>query len=332
MAKKKKDLKIYIPLMVVIALVIVGGIYWFIDYNSFIRTDDAYVTSDVVTVSPKIMGRVSKIYADEGDTVKQGELLAELDSTDILAQKQQIIAGKAQAEAGKMQTEAKYEFDVKNNDVLKINLERANEDFNRAKAQFAGEVITKEQYDHLKKAMETAKAQFNAAQAQLKVSKTMIESAQTAIVSAQAQINTINTQLQNTRLYAPSSGVIAKRWLLPGDIANLGQSIYTINDNLKFWVLVYLEETKMEKLHVGQEALFSLDTYPGVTFKGKIFLLGSTTASQFSLLPPSNASGNFTKVTQRIPVKISIDSTDKGEKPSGFRLMTGMSAVVKIIK
>jgi membrane fusion protein (multidrug efflux system) len=208
MAKKKKDLKIYIPLMVVIALVIVGGIYWFIDYNSFIRTDDAYVTSDVVTVSPKIMGRVNKIYADEGDTVKQGELLAELDSTDILAQKQQIIAGKAQAEAGKMQTEAKYEFDVKNNDVLKINLERANEDFNRAKAQYAGEVITKEQYDHLKKAMETAKAQFDAAKAQLKVSKTMIESAQTAIVSAQAQINTINTQLQNTRLYAPSSGVI----------------------------------------------------------------------------------------------------------------------------
>jgi len=330
--EKKKTLKIYIPLIIVIALVISGSIYWYLDYSSYIKTDDAYLTSDIVTVSPKIMGRISKIYAEEGDSVKQGELLAELDSTDLLAQKQQIISNKLQTEAAKLQAIAKYQYDVKNIEVLKINLERANDDFARAKAQFAGGVITKEQYDHQEKALETANAQYDAAKAQVQVSKTQIGSAEAAVVSSQSQIDVINTQLANTRVYAPSDGVIAKRWLLPGDIAGAGQSIYTINDNLKFWVLVYLEETKLEKLRIGQRARFTLDTYPGITFTGKVFLIGSATASQFSLIPASNASGNFTKVTQRVPLKISIDGVENGGDLKSFRLMTGMSAVVKILR
>lgn len=332
MTTKKKDLKIYIPLTIVILAVVAGAIYWYIDYNKYIRTDDAYVTSDVITVSPKIMGRVIKVYAEEGDSVQQGKLLTELDSTDLLAQKQQIIAAKAQTEAAQLQAEAKYDFDTKNTVVQKISLEKASDDFARAKTQYSGGVLTKEQFDHSQKALETAKATYDAAQSQLKVSKAQIESAKTAVSTSEAQIELINTQIKNSRLYAPVSGIVAKRWLLPGDIANMGQSIYTINNNSKFWVMVYLEETKVEKLKLGDSALFTLDTYPDVTFTGKVFLLGSTTASQFSLIPPSNASGNFTKVTQRIPVKISIDGTQSGTSLKNYRLMTGMSAVVKIIK
>lgn len=332
MSKRKKDLKIYIPLAAVIILVIAGAIYWYIDYSSYIKTDDAYLTSDVVTVSPKIMGRISKLYTEEGDSVQQGALLAELDSTDLLAQKAQIVSTKAQTQAGKTQAEAKYQYDLKNIDVLKIGVERAKEDFERTKTQYNGGVATKEQFDHQKKALETAQAQYEAAKAQIQLSKTQIAASETTIKSSDAQIGVINSQLRNTKLYAPSKGIVAKRWLLPGDIANPGQSIFTINNNSKFWINVFLEETKVEKLHIGQEARFTLDTYPDVVFTGKIFLIGSTTASQFSLIPASNASGNFTKVTQRVPLKISIDGTYKGEKLSGYRLMTGMSAVVKIIR
>jgi len=332
MTKTKKDLKIYIPLIVVILIVIVGGVYWYIDYSSYIKTDDALVTSDIVTVSPKIMGRISKVYVEEGDSVKQGQLLAELDSTDLLAQKQQIVSMKAQTEAGKDQAEAKYLYDQKNIEVLKIGVDRAKEDFDRVKVQFNGGVTTKEQYDHIKKTLETAQAQYEASKAQIQLSKTQITASEMTIKSSVASINTINTQLNNTRLYAPVDGVAAKRWLLAGDIANPGQSIYTINNNSRFWVTVFLEETKVEKLHIGQSAKFTLDTYPDVVFTGKIFLLGSTTASQFSLIPASNASGNFTKVTQRVQIKISIDGTENGQKLSAFRLMTGMSAIVKIIK
>ena len=330
--KKKKDLKVYIPLTLVILFVIVGGYFWYVDYSSYIKTDDAFVTSDVVSVSPKIMGRISQVYVQEGDSVKKGQLIAELDSVDLLAQKQQVLASKVQTEANKAQSEAKYQFDQTNIKVLQIALDRAKEDFDRAKTQFNGGVITKEQYDHLKKTQETAQAQLEAAHAQLLVSKSMIKSAETTVAGAVAQIAVISTQLNNTRLYAPVDGVVAKRWLLQGDICQPSQSIYTINNNSRFWVMVYLEETKMENLKMGQKAIFELDTYPGVVFTGKIFTMGSTTASQFSLIPPSNASGNFTKVTQRVALKISIDGTEKGQNLSSYRLLTGMSAVVKIIR
>ena len=332
MKKEKRDWKIYIPLTLVILIVIVGGVYWYKDYTSYIRTDDAVVVSDIISVSPKIMGIISKLYVEEGDTVKRGQLLVELDSIDLLAQKQQVVALKSQTEANKAQTQAKLEYDEKSIKILQIGLDKSKDDFDRAKAQFKGGVITKEQYDHLLKAQETAQAQLEAAQAQILVSKTMIKSAETAVVGAQAQIGVITTQLNNTRLYAPVEGIVAKRWLLPGDIAQPGQSIYTINNDSKFWILVFLEETKMETLHNGQKAIFTLDTYPDVVFTGKVFTMGSTTASQFSLIPPNNASGNFTKVTQRIAVKISIDGTEDGKKISSFNFMTGMSAVVKIIK
>ena len=332
MKKEKKDWKIYIPLALVALIVIVGGVYWYKDYTSYIRTDDAVVASDNVTVSPKIMGRISKIYVEEGDSVNQGQLLAELDSIDLLAQKQQVIALKSQTQANKEQSQAKLQYDEKNIKILQIGLEKSKEDFDRAKTQYKGGVITKEQYDHMQKAQETAQAQLEAAKAQILVSKTTIKSAEASVTAAQAQIGVITTQLSNTRLYAPVKGLVAKRWLLPGDIAQPSQAIYTINNNNKFWILVFLEETKMENLHNGQKALIALDTYPDVVFTGKIFSMGSTTASQFSLIPQNNASGNFTKVTQRVAIKISIDGTESGQKLSSFNLLTGMSAVVKIIK
>jgi len=119
---------------------------------------------------------------------------------------------------------------------------------------------------------------------------------------------------------------------LPGDIAQPGQSIFTIVNNRNLWVSVFLEETKLENLHIGQPCIFSLDTYPGVTFTGKIIELGSNTASEFSLIPANNASGNFTKVTQRVELKISIDGVKDGKLLSAFRILSGMSAVVKIIR
>ena len=331
-AKKEKSRKVYIPLILVITLLTIGGIYWYIDYSKYIKTDDAHVEADNVAVSSKMLGRISQLFVEEGDSVKQGELLAVLDSTDLIAQKNQAIANKLQTEAAIAQAEAKYQFDLKNNKILEIALSKAQDDFNRAKNQFKGDVITQEQFDHAKKAVETAQAQLDAARSQAKVSNAVIASTKTAVTSSEAQIKVIQSQINNTRLIAPSDGIIGKRWLLPGDIAQPGQSIYTIVNNKKLWVSIFLEETKLENLHKGQSALFSLDTYPGVTFSGKIMTLGSNTASQFSLIPANNASGNFTKVTQRIQLKISIDGVVGGKKLTDYRILSGMSAIVKIIR
>ncbi|MCL2596196.1 MAG: HlyD family secretion protein [Paludibacter sp.] len=330
----KSRLKIYIPLTIVILVVLTLAIWWYLDYSKYVRTDDAYVSSNVITVSPKVMGRIVKLYVDEGDTVRAGELLAELDSTDLYAQKMQTEAVKSQSQKNETQSVAKLDYDKENQKVLEVNLARAKDDFTRAQTQFDGGVITHEQYDHFKRTYESAQAQLAASQAALVVSQTQIGAAAAGVNVASAQIDVINSQLHNYKLYAPCNGVIAKRWLLPGDIVQPGQSVFTINDYQIFWIQVYLEETKMSTLTNGREAIFTIDSYPDVTFKGKIYDIGSTTAAQFSLIPPNNASGNFTKVTQRILIKISIDSAESndGRQLSDFPLLTGMSAVVKILK
>lgn len=330
--KKKKNLKVYIPLILVIVLIIGGVIRWYLDYTKYIKTDDAHVETDIVAVSSKILGRISQVLAEEGDSVKQGQLIAVLDSTDLVAQENQAIAIKLQSEASIGQAEAKYQFDLKSNKVLEISLMKAEDDFARAKSQLKGDVITREEYDHTKNAMETAQAQLEAARSQAKVSNAMIAGTKAAVASAEAQINVIEAQIKNTRLYAPADGLVGKRWLLPGDITQPGQSIYTIVNNHKIWISIYLEETKLENLHVGQPVIFTLDTYPGTVFTGKILTLGSNTAAQFSLIPANNAAGNFTKVTQRIQLKISIEGTKDGKSLSQYRILSGMSAVVKIIR
>lgn len=330
-SKKNKSLGVYIPLALVILIVIIGSIWWYKEYSKYISTDDAHVDSDKVSVSSKIIGRISHLYADEGDAVKQGTLIAELDSSDLVAQKLQAIALQAQAEATLNQSDAKFKYDQESLKTLEINLEKTNEDFTRAKEQLAGDVIPKEQYDHAKKAYQSAKAQYDAAKTQLNVSKAQIAGAESSIGSAKAQINVISTQLNNTRLYAPIDGIVAKRWLLPGDITQPGQSIMTITNDNKLWVTVYLEETNLGKIHLNQKVLFTIDAFSDVTFTGKIYSIGSNTASQFSLIPPNNASGNFTKVTQRVPIKVSIDGAGN-KNISNYKLLAGMSAVVKIVK
>lgn len=134
-------------------------------------------------------------------------------------------------------------------------------------------------------------------------------------------------------LTAPVGGVVAKVWTTVGDLVQPGQTLFTINEGNNLWVSVYLSESKFRYVRLGQEAKFTLDAYKGITFRGKIFYIGSNTASEFSLIPPNNASGNYTKVSQRIPLKISIDSMEgNGKDTTRVRLVSGMSASVKIIK
>jgi len=327
-----KRLKVYIPLTIIIIIVFVGAWFWYRDYSMYITSDDAHVDADNVSVGSKMMGRIASIYANEGDQIKQGTLLADLDSTDLLAQRNQSFAVKAQAQANFSQSEVKYNSDQKSIKVLEINLEKASDDMTRAKAQSEGGVITTEQFDHIKKSYETASAQLDAAKAQLQVSKSMISTASASVETANAQIKVLDAQLMNTKLHAPANGVVAKRWLLPGDVVMPSQSVFTITLSKNLWIITYLEETNISEIHTGQAVRFTLDAFPDIRFRGKVFLIGSSTASVFSLIPANNASGNFTKVTQRIPVRISIESTENNKEISSLNILSGMSAVVKIIK
>ena len=330
MSKKWKT--VYLPVLLVAALVVAGGVYWYIDYMSYVSTDDAFVEFYTVTTGPKIMGRILKLNADEGDQVKKGDLLFELDSTDLVSQKEHLRSVIFQTEAKVAESAARYVLTGQKIKELEISLSKARDDFERADKQFTGEVITRESYDHAQKDFQAAEARLNSGRKELDLVAAEHKSAVAAVESAKAQVGVIESQLADTRVYAPEDGVIAKRWLLPGDIAQAGQSVFSMIETAGSWIQVYLEETKLEHVHVGSRSKYTIDAYPGVTFEGNVYFVGSSTESQFSLIPPNNASGNYTKVTQRIPVKISIDKTESGRSPDQFHLLSGMSAVVKIFR
>ena len=289
--------RVAIPALAILSLVVVGVLFWRLTSAHSISTDDAYVDANRATISSKYSGKIARILAEEGDTVTMGQVLVRLDDSDLNAQEQQAKASFAYAQ--------------RNQELSKVNLEKAQEDFARAQVQYSSDIIPKEQFDHAKKELEAARAQDAIALSQ--------------IATARAQIGVIQTQQKNIIIAAPMNGVIAKKWAMPGDVVQVAQPILTIFDQAHPWITGNLEETKFGKLHLGQHATITIDTYGNRKFKGKIIQLGANTASQFSLIPPSNASGNFTKVTQRIPVKVALE---QGTGTEG--LVPGMSAEISI--
>ncbi|MGO9480513.1 MAG: HlyD family secretion protein [Candidatus Kryptoniota bacterium] len=293
--------KVIIPILAVLTVIAIAGYYWYMNMQDYVATDDAYVDANSVAISTKMLGRIIYLGTDEGDSVKAGQVLVKLDDSDLRAQE-------ASAKAGLGLAQQSLPLD-------QVNINRANDDFNRAEVQYKSGIDTKEQYDHAQKALEAAQAQYN-----IDLSK---------ISAAKAQIGVIESQLQNTVIASPMDGAVAKRWVLTGDVVQPGQPIFTIYDLKNIWVTANLEETKLGHIHLGDPVEIDVDTYAGTKFYGKVFEIGNYTASEFSLIPPDNASGNFTKVTQRVPIKISIDdpSTSDG---STLVLRPGMSVEVSV--
>jgi len=255
-----------------------------------------------LTLSSKMLGRIAWLEAAEGDAVSEGQVLVRLDDTDLRAQE-------AQAQANLKVTEQSLP-------LARIGLERAQTDFDRMQVQYRDKVVPQEQFDHARQALEQAKAQYAVAESQ--------------IASSRAQFAVVETQLANTLILSPISGVVARKWVVPGDIAQPGQPILTIFDLDDLWVTANLEETKLAAISVGRPVRISVDAYPDLEFSGKVLLIGAAAASEFSLIPPNNASGNFTKITQRVPIKISIDQLGTAPGAAGARLLPGMSVVVRV--
>ncbi len=296
---KKK--RIIIPLLIVLTLAAVGAIYWYMNLQDFVSTDDAYVSANSVAISTKMLGRVTFLGTDEGDSVRAGQTLLKLDDSNLRAQE--------------MSAKAALDLAQKSVPLAQVEVNRAKDDFDRARVQYTGGIVTKEQYDHSQKALEAARAQL---------SITL-----TRVSTARAQLGVVEADLQNTVVNAPMDGVVAKRWILTGDVVQAGQPVFTIYDLKNIWVTANLEETKLGNLRIGDPVEIDVDAYPGTKFSGKVFQIGAYTASEFSLIPPNNASGNFTKVTQRVPVKISID--DPSSTPqSDPVLRPGMSVEVSV--
>ncbi len=299
-AKKKNNAGSLIAGVILILLILASGMYWYVQKMQYVSTDDAYVDANKLNLSPQIMGRVKALYGREGDKVQKGQLLVALDSSDMAARLQQAQTSLQVARLGI--------------DLAKVRLEQAQINYDRATVQYKGNVIPKAKYDNMVKALQAAKVQY--------------EMAKSKITTLRAQIRVIKTGLSHTKLYSGISGVIAKRWVLAGDVVAPGQTIFTIYNLKNIWVTAMLKETDLSKIALGDTVSLHVDAYPETKFRGKIFQIGTNTAALFSLIPPDNASGNFTKVTQRIPVKISIRPV--GNPQLLYGLLPGMSVEIKL--
>jgi membrane fusion protein (multidrug efflux system) len=280
--------------LIVAALIVVWR--WYEGTRRYVSTDDAVIDADRMNISSKMLGRIAALGADEGDTVSAGQMMVQLDISDLRAQSAQGKANLVLAE--------------QNARLARISLDRAKSDADRAQLQYQNQTMTAEQFEH-------AQNDYHAAQSRLAI-------AEAQIAASRAQIATIDTSLANATVFSPMRGVVSKRWALPGDVVQPAQPIFSVYRLDSVWVTANLEETKLARLHLGDAVTIHVDAYRGREFSGRVVRIGANTAAQFSLIPPNNASGNFTKITQRVPVKISIlnDPT--------VSLLPGMSVVVKV--
>jgi membrane fusion protein, multidrug efflux system len=266
------------------------GAYFWLDSVAYVSTDDAAVDGRQVKLSSKMLGRISEIGAAEGSKVKSGAVLVVLEDKDLKAQEAQAAASVAYAR--------------RNLEVAKIALDRSQEDYDRTNRLYAAAATTKENFDHAKKALDAAQAQYSLTQASADTSS--------------AQLGVIETQLANVRISSPIDGTVEKISLFPGDLAQPGQTILSVNNLDTIWVTANLEETKIGRIRVGTKVKMTVDAYPGRIFSGHVELIRP------GIVPSAFQIGEFTKTTQRIPVKIAIDSP-----LDGATLVPGMSVVTK---
>lgn len=330
---KKKSNKSVIGLIGILIIAVIAAFFWWWNYRKYISTDDANLDSFRVNVAARVMAPMIKLYAWEGDTVKAGTLLAELDSTNAKVQLQEILAQREQMVANLQLEKENLKTVTSNLELAEIAFRQAELNYQRAKTQFNGQAIPEETFQKMEEAYSMARVKVEVAKKQIHSALAQIRVGEAAIRAVDASIESARVDLSYYRIIAPTDGVIAKRWALPGDIIQPGQTLFTVNQGKDIWVAVYLEETKFQNIRLGQSALFTLDAYPDLTFSGKIYYIGSNAASEFALIPPNNASGNYTKVAQRIPLKISIENVSGSSEDQKMpELVSGMSANVKIKK
>ncbi|MBX7067646.1 MAG: HlyD family secretion protein [Parachlamydiales bacterium] len=280
-------------------LLIIVSASWYLHARKYVWTNDAYLDGYQIQISADIEARIIELYVDEGDIVQQGQLLCQLDESIYNSQKEDALTN-----VSLLQENVKLQ---------KIEMEKLRDIYNVAKQEYENEIISYIDFDKIEKDYLFSMANFKVAEASL--------------VNGIAKLGVIEELLRHTKIYAPRDGAISKRWVVAGDVAQIGQPLFGLTDIKNIWVTANLEEGKVGHLQPGDPVDISIDAYPDRTFTGSVFVVRASAASQFSLIPPDNATGNFTKVVQRVPVKIWLNVPQSKEP---LYLYPGMSAEIHV--
>lgn len=323
---EQKEKKRFKPIYVILPIVLIaGGIYGWgkiqhaLTYES---TDNAQIQSNATPVLSRIAGYIDSVAVSDYATVQRGQLVVKLDDREAQLAVSQAQADLAQAQADLATARASLttigssqNVASANAAVLQTRLDKAQSDLKRDEALYADGAITKRQLDDSRAAVVTARSSLVAGNTQTTQAGTQTVSANAQIQKANALIATRNAALEKAQLqltyanvFAPATGKIGKTNLQVGQFVQPGQPLFTIVNNEQFWVVANFKETQLRKLKVGQPVEIKIDGYPDRKITGKITSFSEATGAVTSLLPPDNASGNYIKVTQRVPVKIDFDN------------------------
>ena len=334
-AKSSSKKNVVVGLLLTFLVLGIGGGGWYWYYSSrFVSTDDARISGTIVNVSSKIAGKVTEVLVKEGDTVQVGQVVAKIDTREILAQKAQAEAALAAARAKLDEVLAgarpqEIQQARAGLDQTRANLDNAQKNYQRMQKLYLDGAISAAQRDSAEAAYRIASESQNAAAQVYDLAVTgareeTVRAAAAQVKQAEAALEAIKVTLDNATLVSPVNGTVAQKSVNPGEVVAAAQPLFTVVDSKDLWVNARIEETKIGKLKNGQTVEYTVDGYPGKTFTGQVYEVGSATNSVFALIPTENSSGNFTKVTQRIPVKISLP------QDSGLVFRPGMSVLIKV--
>jgi membrane fusion protein, multidrug efflux system len=302
-------------------------------------TNDAYVEAKVVQISPRVSGQVLALYVDDNVEVKAGDVLLEIDPADYQAQVAQARAAESagesqvkQAEAVVLSAEAAIGEAEAAAHAARTTADQSGADYRRYSAM-GTDGVSEQQTETAKAAADAANDQWIAAtkkviaaNAELNVAHTNVATAGAQVAAAKAQLHLAELQLGYTKVIAPVSGFVTKKNVELGAFVGAGQTLLAIVPEER-WVVANFKEVQLAHMAVGQKALVIVDAEPGVHFVGRIQSCQAGTGSRFELLPPENATGNWVKIVQRVPIKITLDP---GQAALG-RISPGMSAEVTVV-
>lgn len=322
--KKKKAFMI----VGIIVLVGLGAAYIYSGYRkTHISTDDAFIDGNIHTIAAKISGTVRNIAVADNQHVKEGDLLLEIDPADYSVRYREASSAVHAEKAKLSEAETRIEAAKANLELQRANLKLAEIEKARSENLYQKEVLPRDRYDRAMTAYEVAAAQVKAAEEQLRSAESQKLTQRSTIRQKEATAALAELNYQYTKVYAPAAGYVTKKSVQVGNQIQAGQPLMAVVGLHDIWVTANYKETQMGNIRPGQAVKMKVDSYPGRTFTGKVDSIMAGTGVTFSLFPPENATGNYVKVVQRIPVKIVFD--EGADKEHVLRI--GMSVEPTVI-
>jgi membrane fusion protein, multidrug efflux system len=317
-----------------------GGWYWWTALRFLESTDDAYVASDVSVISPKVEGYLKAVEVRENQAVKKGAVLFVIDDSDFAAKVAQAEAAVATEEAVVVTYESRLDLQkamIAQADAQvqssEADLVRTQQDFKRYAALMTTDFASRQRYEQAQADARKAEAEaarsraaLAAAQSQLSVLQSQRREEKARREQARANLKLAQNDLDNTVIRAPISGVAGNRAGQVGQYVKPGADLLSVVPLPRVYVTANFKETQLTRMRPGQRAEISVDAYPDHPLSGRIDSFAPASGAQFSLLPPDNATGNFTKIVQRVPVRIALPR----EGPLARLLRPGLSVTVTI--